>query len=67
VAAQRGGGGGGFDLRHLLGGAFGHQPAAGRAALGADVDDPVGGADDVQVVLEGDDGVAGVDQALEHG
>ena len=32
--------------------------AAAGAALGAEVDDPVGGLDDVQVVLDDDDGVA---------
>ena len=40
--------------------------AAAGAALGAHVDDPVGGLDDVEVVLDDDDGVALVDQALEH-
>ena len=37
---------------------MGDDQAAARAALGAQVDDPVGGLDDVQVVLDDDDGVA---------
>jgi diacylglycerol O-acyltransferase / wax synthase len=40
--------------------------AAAVAALGAEVDDPVGGLDDVEVVLDHDDRVALVDQAVQH-
>jgi peptide chain release factor 3 len=36
------------------------------AALGAEVDQPVGGLDDVEVVLDDDDGVAVVAQAVQH-
>jgi hypothetical protein len=36
------------------------------AALGAEVDDPVGRLDDVEVVLDDDDRVAGVDELLQH-
>ena len=36
------------------------------AALGAEVDHPVGGLDHVEVVLDDDDGVALLDQAVEH-
>src|SRR5215468_7743468 len=46
--------------------AHGDDGAAGGAAFGAEVDDPVGFLDDVEVVLDGDDGVATVDQAVEH-
>src|ERR1041385_5141815 len=58
-------GGGALDLRDLLGGALGDDLAAGVAAFGAEVDDPVGALDDVEVVLDDDDGVAGVDEALQ--
>ena len=36
------------------------------AAAGAEVDHPVGGLDDVEVVLDHDHGVALLDQAVEH-
>src|SRR5690606_36338033 len=49
----------------VLGGAFGDQLATAAAALGAHVEHPVGGLDDVEVVLDDDDGVAGVDDALQ--
>ena len=42
------------------------DPAAAVAALGAEVDDPVGRLDDVEVVLDHEHGVAGVDQPLQH-
>ena len=42
-----------------------HLAAAG-AAFGAHVDHPVGGLDDVEVVLDHDDGVAGVAQLVQH-
>ena len=50
----------------LLGRALGDDQAAAVAALGAHVDDPVGVLDDVEVVLDDDDGVALVDQPLQH-
>jgi hypothetical protein len=40
--------------------------AAAVAAFGAHVDEPVGGLDDVEVVLDDDHGVAVVAQAVEH-
>jgi hypothetical protein len=40
--------------------------AAAVAALRAEVDEPVGGLDHVEVVLDDDDGVAVVAQALQH-
>src|SRR5271156_1376144 len=46
--------------------AHGDDGAAGSAAPGAEVDDPVGFFDDVEVVLDGDDGVAAVDEAVQH-
>ncbi len=41
------------------------SPAVDPAAR-PEVDHPVGGLDDVEVVLDHDHGVAGVDQAVEH-
>jgi hypothetical protein len=40
-------------------------PAA-RAALGAEVDDPVGRLDDVEVVLDDEHRVAAVDEPVQH-
>ena len=54
------------DGRDLLGRALGDDHAAARPALGTHVDDPVGGLDDVEVVLDHQDGVALVDQAGQH-
>ena len=51
---------------NLLGCPLGNQAATAVAALGAKVDNPVGVLDDVEVVLDDDDRVALVDQALEH-
>src|SRR6478672_1200357 len=51
--------------RHLLGCSLGDDPAAAIATLGAEVDDPVGGLDDVEVVLDDDDRIAPVDQPME--
>ena len=50
----------------LLRRAFGDDAAAAVAAFGAEVDDPVGGFDHVEVVLDDDDRVAAVGEALEH-
>jgi len=45
---------------------LGNDLAAGVAAFGAKVDDPVGGGDDVKVVFDDDDGVGLIDEALEQ-
>src|SRR3984893_2553041 len=50
----------------FLGRALGHDLTAAVAALGSEVDDIVGGLDHVEVVLDHDDGVAGVRQPAEH-
>src|SRR4051794_2918195 len=55
-----------LGLRHLLGSAHGDDVSAPVAALGTDVDDLVGALDDVEVVLDHQHGVAGVDQTVEH-
>jgi hypothetical protein len=52
----------GHDLRHRAGA---DQLPAGLAALRAEVDDPVAGADDVEVVLDHHQRVAGGDEAAE--
>ena len=49
----------------LAGRAGRDDAAAFVAGAGADVDDPVAAGDDVHVVLDDDDGVARVDQAVE--
>ena len=45
--------------------AHGDDPAAGLAAVGAQVDHPVGRGDDVELVLDHHDGVAQVGQSVE--
>ena len=53
-------------LHDLLGRTCLEQASSATAALGTHVDDVVGHLDDVEVVLDDDDRVALVDQALEH-
>src|ERR1700731_216965 len=53
-------------LGDVLGGSFGDDPPAAVAAFGSEVDDPVGALDDIEVVLDDQHGVAGVDEAGEH-
>ena len=53
-------------LAICLGRALGDDLAAARAALRPEVDDPVGRLDDVEVVLDDDDRVAGLDEPVEH-
>ena len=48
-----------------LGRAFGHHEATPDAAFRPEVDHPVGALDDVQVVLDDEDGVAFVDELVE--
>ena len=55
-----------FAIDEFLRRAAGHHGAALGAGLGADVDDPVGGFDDVEVVFDDDDRVPVVDEAVEH-
>ncbi len=54
-----------LDLRDLLWRALGDDLTAAETTLGAHVDDPVGALDDVEVVLDDDDRVALVDEALD--
>lgn len=56
----------GLVLGDLFGGAFGDDGAAVFAGFGADVDEVVGLGEDVGVVLDDDDGVAFVDEAVKE-
>ncbi len=51
----------------FFGGADGDDLAAADAAFGAHVDDPVGGLDDVEVVLDDEERAAAVDEFAEGG
>jgi len=46
--------------------ALGDDLAAGGAGLGTDLQNPVGGFEHVEVVLDDDDAVPAVDELLEH-
>src|SRR4029077_4473187 len=52
--------------RHLLGGSLSHDPAAFVPTLRTEVNDPVGSLDDIEVVLDDDDAVALVHQAVQY-
>src|SRR5690349_4663620 len=56
----------GLVLRDVLGRARGNDLPAAMAALGAEINHPVGGLDHVEVVLDYDHGVAVVAQAVQH-
>ncbi len=49
----------------LCGAAFAHEAAAVFAAFGAEIENPVGVADDVEIVLDDDDRVAEVGEAMQ--
>jgi hypothetical protein len=51
---------------HVVGRAGAHHLAAGLAAFGAEVDDPVGGADHVEVVLDHQQRMPGVQQLAQR-
>src|SRR6266852_1205895 len=53
-------------LRDDLGRALGDDLAARVAGLGSEVDHVVGGLDDVEVMLDDENGVARVDQTIQH-
>ena len=55
-----------WDPRDLLGCSDGHNPTAFVAPFGSHVDDPVGRAHHIQVVLDDHHGIAAVDQAVEN-
>ena len=50
----------------IVSGGPSHDRAAGRAAAGAQVHDPVAEPDDVEVVLHEHDRVAALDEVVEH-
>jgi hypothetical protein len=52
--------------RNVLRGAHPHHHPASRAAFGPHVDQPIGGFDDVEVVLDHHDGVARIAQLVQH-
>ena len=52
---------------HCCRGAGDHDFTTADTAFRAQVDDPVGGLDDVEVVFDDDDGVAMITQAVQHG
>ena len=53
-------------LAHVFGRAFGHDEAAALAAFGPQVDEPVAGADHVEVVLDDDERVPGLQQLAQR-
>ena len=55
-----------LHLDQVLRRARGDDLAAAVAALGPEVDDPVGRLDDLEIVLDDDDRVALVDQLVQH-
>ena len=55
----------GLYLDQVFGGAASDEIAAPVAALGAQVDEVVGGFDDVHIVFYDDDGIARIDQVVE--
>ena len=55
-----------FALLHFLGRSGGDELAAFEAGFGADVDEVVGFGEDVGVMLDDDDGVAFIDEAMQH-
>ena len=56
---------GGRVAEEVLGRALGDDLAAGGAGFRADFKDPIGGFKDVEIVLDHDDAVAGVDEGVE--
>ena len=60
---RRGGGGGGNGFGRTFGDYF---PAVGTG-VGANLNQPVGGFQDVEIVFDDDDTVTHVDERLEHG
>src|SRR5277367_1057579 len=52
--------------RNLIGSALGHDLPAALAALGSQIDHPIGAADHIQVVLDDQDAAAALDQSLKR-
>ena len=51
---------------HIFWGAFDDDEAAAAAAFGPHVDDPIGGLDDVKVVLDHEHGVSLIGEPMQH-
>ena len=62
VITQRFGGVAAGVLAHIFGGALGDDLTAFIAAIGAEVDEPIAGANDVEVVLDENDGMPRFEQ-----
>ena len=54
------------DLYHILRCAFGDNFAALNPAFGAEVDDPIGGLNDVEIMFDDHHAIALFDQTVEH-
>ena len=50
--------------RHVFGRALGHHLSTAIAAFGAQIDHPIGFSDDIQIMLNDDDAVTPIDQAM---
>ena len=66
IRGQRLAGVGLLHARDLLGRALGYDAAAFFSAFGAEIEDPVGVADDVQVVLDDDDRVSEIGETVQN-
>ena len=53
-------------LRHFFWRSCGHDLAAAVAAFGAEVDDPIGGFDHLEIMLDHHHGVALIHQLMQH-
>lgn len=56
----------GFICGNRLGAAFGNDLAPTRAAFGAQIDQPVGGLDHIQIMFDHDHAVSCIIQPLQH-
>ena len=54
----------GFYFYDVFGGSLGYDGAAFVAAFGAEIDDPVGAFDDIEIVFDDDECVAVVGEAI---
>ena len=59
--------GGGVEFGDLFGRTFCDELAAVFSGFGAEVEDPVGGFDDFEVVFDDEQGMSGVHKFLENG
>ena len=66
IDPQRRAGVAALALRHVGGRADADDLAAGIAAFGAEIDDPIGGADHIEIVFDDDDRVAALDELVER-